>query len=362
VRPVEPPPAALPDDADIAFDAPVPRGYWSTVWRRFRRDRVALGCGVVLAVLLAVCFLGEPIAEHFLGHGPNDIFLSAADINNNFKPVGLWSRVPNTSNAIAPKGTPTTLFILGADGPLGRDVFLRVLDGGRTSLEIAFGAALLACLLGGAIGMVAGYVGGWADATVTRMTELIMGFPFLLFIITLGFTINTRLSGVTIHDAFAKGVVALVVLIGIFYCVYPARLVRSQVLLLREQEYIEAARMIGAGEVRIMRTHLIPAVIPSLLVYGTQLFAITIFLEAALSILGVGIGLPDASWGNIIATNYGTLLYPGAPAAGTDTGTIYLTWLLVAWPTILIFVTVLAVTLFGEGVRSAIDAQGTVRG
>lgn len=360
MRPLEPPPAAPPDDAAIEFETPAPRGYWSTVWRRLRRDRVALVSGVVLAALLAVCFLGEPIAEHFLGHGPNDLFLSAADINQNFKPVGPWTRVADTSNAIPPPGTPKTLFILGSDGPLGRDVFLRVLDGGRTSLEIAFGAALLACLLGGAIGLVAGYLGGWTDATVTRMTELIMGFPFLLFIITLGFTINTRLSGVTVHGAFAKGVVALIVLIGIFYCVYPARLVRSQVLLLREQEYIEAARMIGAGELRIMRTHLIPAVIPSLLVYGTQLFAITIFLEAALSILGVGVGLPDASWGNIIAMNYGTLLFPGSPASH-DTTVIQLTWLLVFWPTILIFVTVLAVTLFGEGVRSAIDAQGRVR-
>jgi peptide/nickel transport system permease protein len=359
VRLAEPPPSASPDDASIAFEAPAPRGYWATVWRRLKRDRIALASGVVLLALLALCFIGEPLAEHFLGHGPNDLFLSAADINQNFKPVGPWSHVADTSNAIAPPGTPTTLFILGADGALGRDVFLRVLDGGRTSLEVAFGASLLACLLGGTIGMVAGYLGGWADATVTRITELVMGFPFLLFIITLGFTINTRLNHVTLHGSLANGVTSLVVLIGIFYSVYPARLVRSQVLLLREQEYVEAARMVGAGEIRIMRTHLVPAVIPSLIVYGTQLLAITIFLEAALSILGVGIGLPDASWGNMIAQNYGTLLYPGSPASG-DSAFLYLTWLLVVWPTVLIFVTVLSVTLFGEGVRSAIDAQGRV--
>ena len=310
-----------------------------------------------LIALLLACFVGEPIAEHLLGHGPNDIFPMAADVNQNLKPAGPWSHVPNTHGVVTvTPSTPRTLFILGADGVLGHDLFLRLLAGGRTTLELALGATALAVALGLLIGSFSGYYGGWADAFFSRLTELIMGFPVLLFLIALGWTASERLNAITFGGAIARGVFSLVLIVGVFSSFYPGRLVRAQVLSLREQEFVEAARMIGASDLRIMRKHLLPHVSGSLIVYATQLMAVTIFLEAALSILGVGIGLPDASWGNLISANYGTLLNPGNQI-NTGSQYVQLSYLTTLWPSILVFVTVVAFTLFGEGVRNAVDPR-----
>jgi peptide/nickel transport system permease protein len=137
------------------------RGYWELVWRRFKTDRVAVASGIFLAVVLLACFGGEPLAERLLGHGPNDIFPMSADIDQNLLPAGPWSHVPNAHGVITvTPDTPRTLFILGADGTLGRDVFLRLLAGGRTTLELAVGASFLAIALGMLIGLLSGYFGG----------------------------------------------------------------------------------------------------------------------------------------------------------------------------------------------------------
>jgi ABC-type dipeptide/oligopeptide/nickel transport system permease subunit len=132
---------------------------------------VATASGIFLAVVVLGCFVGEPIAEHLLGHGPNDIFPMAVDIDQNLLPAGPWSHVPNSHAVITvTPDTPRTFFILGADGTLGRDVFLRLLAGGRTTLELAVGATLLAIVLGMLIGLLSGYFGGWIDAAVQRLT------------------------------------------------------------------------------------------------------------------------------------------------------------------------------------------------
>jgi peptide/nickel transport system permease protein len=345
----DPEPAAAPD-------SPAPRSYSTLVWRRLRRDRLAILSGIVLVSIVALCFLGEPLASRLLGHGPDDLFPFAADINKGLLPVGMWSHVANTHSVGAP-ASGKTLFILGGDGPLGRDLFLRVLDGGRTSLELAVGASLLAVLLGGTLGLISGMFGGWTDAAFSRLTELIMGFPVLLFLVTLGYTVSDRLRQITLHGTVPDGVVSLVVILGVFYCFYPLRLVRSQVLQLREQEFVDAARSVGASELRIVRQHLLPFIWGSLLIYGTQLLAITIFLEAAFSILNVGIGLPTASWGSLIASNYGSALSGPTVAGGPDA--IRTTYLLVFWPSLMLFLTVLTATLLAEGVRHAIDPQAT---
>jgi peptide/nickel transport system permease protein len=311
-----------------------------------------VSAGVILAIVF-VCFVGEAVAVRLLGHGPNDPFPLAADINNNFLPVGLWTRVPDTHSVAATAQTPHTLLIFGADGQLGRDVFLRVLDGGRVSLEIGFGAALVATLLGGTLGVISGYFGGLPDAAMTRLADVIMGFPVLLFLLMLGLTGADRLQTVTLHGLFPTGVVELVVVLGVLYCFYPLRLVRSQVLSLREREFVEAARSIGAGDLRIMRHHLVPWVWGSLVIYGTQLFAFTIFLEAFLGFSNVGITLPQASWGNLIATNYGALFEE--PSAFFTAEAIHRSQLILLWPSVLVFLTILCTVLFAEGVRSAFD-------
>jgi peptide/nickel transport system permease protein len=311
---------------------------------------------VLLLVLLA-CFAGEPIAERILHRGPDDIYPMAVDVDKGMIPAGPWSRVPNTHGVLIVKpDTPRTLFILGADGILGRDLFLRVLDGGRTSLELAFGASLLAILLGTLLGTLGGYYGGWPDAVVSRFTEFIMGFPILLFLIAIGWTIGEQLNDLTLHGHLARGVISLILVVGVFYSFYPARLVRAQVLQLKNQEFVEAARMVGGGPFRIIFRHLFPHLVGSLAVYGAQLMTVTVFLEAALSILGIGIQLPDASWGNIIATNYGNLLAP-PQTSGLDSEHIHSSYWIVLWPSIFLFITVVAFNLFGEGLRNALDPR-----
>ena len=335
---------------------PAPRGYWELVWMRFKRDRLALASGIFIVVILLACFGGEPLAEHFLGHGPNDIFPLATDVN--LKPAGPWTRVPAVHGVPqVTAATPRTLFILGADGALGRDEFLRLLDGGRTSLEIALGASFLAVGLGLVFGLVAGYYGRWVDSVVSRTTEFVMGFPILLFFVVAGRVVSERLDRITLHGAFVPGVVSLVLVIGFFSWFYAARLVRAQVLVLRDREFVEAARMVGASDLRIIRRHLLPNVIGSVIVYASILVATTIMLEASLSILNLGVGLPDATWGNLISTNWGTALAPGGPANSPESAFQHTsTWTTIT-PTIPLFITVLAFCLFGEGLREALDPR-----
>src|SRR5918911_2867270 len=208
-------------DTSADLRPPPAHGSWALVWGRLKRDRTALGSLVALVLVVLVCFAGEPIAEHFLGHGPNDIFPMAVDLNLNEAPA--WSHVPNTHGVVAvTPHTPRTLFVLGASDQVGHDLFLRVLAGGRTSLEIALGAAALAVLLGVALGLVAGYYGRWIDAVFTRVTEFVMGFPILLFVIAVGFVLSDRLQGITLAGHVAHGSLALIVLIGLFSWFYPA--------------------------------------------------------------------------------------------------------------------------------------------
>jgi peptide/nickel transport system permease protein len=322
-------------------------------WRRLRRDGLAFASGVFIAFLLLACFVGEPIAERLLGHTANDIFPSA--VNSSLTPVGPWTWVPalNTS-AVPTAATPRTLFILGADGPLGRNEFLRVLAGGRASLEIGIGATAIALLLGTVFGMLAGFYRGWVDSGISRLTEFVMGFPILFLVIALGLTVSDRLNSITLGGLMVPGVLSLFVVIGLFSWFYTARIVRAQVLSLREREFVEAARMIGASDLYIMRKHLFPHLIGSLLVYGSLTIAGTIMLEAALAILNVGIKIPYASWGNMIATSWGTLLVPDS---ATATAYVTSTWTTI-WPTAALFASVLAFALFGEGLRRLVDPHG----
>jgi peptide/nickel transport system permease protein len=335
---------------------PATRSSRALFWSRFKRDRLAVASGIVLVVVIVGCFAGLPVAEHFLGHGPNDIFPLAADING--YPAGPWSHVPNSHGVpVVTPQTPRTLFILGADGQLGHDEFLRLLAGGQTSLEIGVGAALLAILIGVSVGLLAGYYGRAIDMVFSRTSEFVMGFPVLLFVIALGRSIGDRFDDVTVHGAFVHGVIALILAIGLFSWFYPARIVRAQVLSLREQEFVEAARMVGASNFRILRKHLLPHVVSSVIVYGTLVIAGSILLEAALAILNFGIDLPDASWGNMISLNYGTLLVPGGVAGATGSTGTRASWLVPLWPSIALLLTVLAFVLVGEGVRAALDPR-----
>ena len=338
------------DRSGAAFQAPTGTG--AVVWRRFRRERLAVAALVGLLLIVLACFVLEPILVHVLGHGPDEPFPAGANPIDRH-PVGAFSWVAKNSLGAQPG---KTLFILGGDGPLGRDEFLRVLAGGQVSLEIAFIATSNALLVGVFLGTVSGYYGGLVDAVVSRVTELFMSFPLLLLVIALGQTAAQRFAAVTLHGFFEPGVLALSIVIGLFCWFYPARVVRTLVVSLREQEFVDAAHMVGARDVRVIRTHLLPHLSGPLIVWGTLVAAGVIILEASLSVLNFGVRLGTASWGSLLAQAWGTLLNSNPLQ---DNGLPYPTpWLLKLTPSLALFLTVLCLALIGDGLRSALDPRG----
>jgi peptide/nickel transport system permease protein len=285
-----------------------------------------------------------------LGHAPDEPFFGAVDPIDHH-PVGWFSWVPNND------GHGKTLLLLGGDGPLGRDEFLRLLAGGQVSLEIAFIATAIALLVGVFFGTIAGYYGGLIDSVVSRITELFMSFPLLLLVIALGQTAAQRYAAYTLHGFFEPGVLALSIIVGLFCWFYPARVVRTLVVSLREQEFVEAAHMIGARDGRIIRKHLLPHLSGPLIVWGTLVAAGVIILEASLSVLNFGLRLGTPSWGGLLAQSWGTLLNFGRFAG--DNGLPYpMPTLLKVAPSLALFVTVLCLALIGDGLRSALDPRG----
>jgi peptide/nickel transport system permease protein len=322
------------------------RGYWEQVWRRFRRDKVAIASGFFLVFLIFVAIAGGPIAAHFLGHGVNDFNQNAGSHGIQQLPVGPLSHVACDGFAIPPHGCVThphvkQLYILGADGVLGYDEFLRLLYGARASLEVAVLSTLGVMFIGIILGTLAGYYRGWIDTVISRVIELTMVFPALLFIIALSATVGPRINHIT-FGIFPQGVVTLVVVFSILGWFYPARIMRAQVLSLREKEFVEAARMIGASDARIMRSHIVPHLVAPIIVYATLTMAQYILLEASLSFLGLGINPNTPTWGNLLST---------APQ-------YYLTqpWLML-WPGAAILLTTLAFNLLGDGLRDAFDPR-----
>ena len=316
------------------------RGYWEQVFRRFRRDRVAVASAIFIVLLFIVAFGGAPIAAHFLGHGPNDQNFNAIDPVL-LKPVGPWSWVADPFNP-----GQHQFYLLGADGTLGRDEFLRVLYGAQVSLEVAIGATILGMLIGVMLGSMAGYFRGWVDTIVSRVTEITMAFPALLFVIALASTVGSRIDNVTL-GFLGEGVITLILVLGLFSWFYPARIMRAQVLSLREKEFIEAARMTGASDWRIIRSHVLPHLVAPIIVYSTLVVAQNVLAEAGLSFLGLGIKLPTASWGNLLAT--APDFYRLQP-------------LLMVWPGVALVMTTLAFNLLGDGLRDAFDPRSTLKG
>jgi peptide/nickel transport system permease protein len=310
------------------------RGYWEQVFRRFRRDRVAIASIFFLVFVVLVSYPGASLAEYLIGHGPDAQFSDGID--DGFVPVGPWSRVYD------PFTGEEQLLILGAADTLGRDEFLRLLYGGRVSLQVAVLATIGAMFIGTVMGVAAGYYRGWTDSVVSRLTEITMAFPALLFIIAMASTVGSRLDNITFGGVLGRGVLTLVLVFWLFGWFFPARIMRAKVLSLREKEFVEAALMTGASDWRIMRSHLLPHLVAPIIVFSTLVVASYILAEAALSFLGVGIKLPTASWGNLLA---------GAPDYYTAQP-----WLML-WPGLAVIFTTLAFNLLGDGLRDAFDPR-----
>jgi peptide/nickel transport system permease protein len=347
--------------SSVAVEPVRARGPWAAAWLRLRRDRWTVVAMCALAVVLVLSLFGGSLATRIVGHNGEQPFpYATAGIGPEQKPVGPWTHVFNTTSTYMddyssellppPKGTPTTLFALGADGTLGRDELIRLLDGGRTSLEVGIGAMLFALLFALPIGMIAGYYGGASDAVVSRFTETIMAFPMLLFLVFATAKVSPYLQGVSYGWVVPRGVFSDALLIGIFTCFYPMRLVRAQMLTLRNAEFVDAGHMVGASDWRILRSHLLPHLVPTLLVWGAIAVATNMLLEVSLSFIGVGIQPSTPTWGSMLAVAWGTIYFP----RGSAVPTIWLT----LFPTGGLLITILALNQLSEGLRRALEPWG----
>jgi peptide/nickel transport system permease protein len=313
------------------------RGYWELVWIRFRRDKVAIASGIGVIMLFLIAFVGAPLASRMLGHGPNDQFLTDGIDQTTLLPIGTWTYVHDDFTG------EKQLLPLGAADTIGRDEFLRLLYGAQVSLEVAILSTFFVMLIGTLLGAIAGYYRGWIDTGISRITEITMAFPALLFIIALAATIGPRLDKVT-FGIFGEGVVTVVLIFSLFGWFYPCRIIRAQTLSIREKEYIEAGRMIGASDWRMIRSHVLPHLVAPMIVFSTLIVAQYILAEAGLSFLGLGIKPPTASWGNMLADS--TVFYKQLP-------------LLMVWPGVAILITTLCFNLLGDGLRDAFDPRAT---
>lgn len=281
-------------------------GSWAPVWERFRREPLALA-GAAFLILLITAAILAPV-------------LPIRDPNH-----GYYELLPLDGRPLPP-GSP---FLLGSDAN-GRDMLSRIIWGARISLFIGFFANGLALFVGISIGALAAYFGKWFETALMRLTDVMMAFPVLLFSIAL-IAIIQRGS-----------VLVIVGVIALFYWTAVARIVRSQVLSLKEREFVEAARALGGSSGHILLTHILPHLVPIILVYGTIGIATTISTEAILSFLGIGVQPPTADWGKMVAEGQGFMFL--AP------------WLVV-FPGLMILLTVLAFNLVGDGLRDALDPR-----
>ena len=317
------------------------RGYWEQVWIRFKRDKLAISGGIFIVLLILVAFAGAPVAAHLLGHGPDDQFGGAVNPTTSL-PVGPWSHVSELPYPGRPGHYGSTLFILGADDVTGRDEFLRLLYGAQVSLEVAVGATAIGMIIGVLMGAVAGFFGGWVDSVVSRLTEMVMAFPYLLFIIALASTVGDRLDNVTL-GFLGHGVLTLILVLGLFSWFYPARIIRPRCSRCGRRSSSKRPGW-SARATRIIRSHLLPHLVAPIIVYSTLVIAQNILAEAGLSFLGLGIKFPTASWGSLLSV--GPKFYTTQP------------WLMV-WPGVAVLLTTLAFNLLGDGMRDAFDPRST---
>ena len=290
---------------------------WQLTWHRFCTHRIALLSGIIL-LLFIVMAIAAPALEYLSGQ--------------NSSSVNLLDRL----------ASPSTTHILGTD-ELGRDVFLRILHGGRISLFVGLLTALLTAIFGTLIGISAGYYGGWLDAMLMRITDSVISLPLLPLLIVLA---AIDLEKVGLNPAIANSpeisLYRIVLIISLVGWTTVARLVRGATLSIRERDYVLASLSYGASHTWIMIRHILPNTISPILVATTLSVGNIILLESVLSFLGLGIQPPIPSWGNML-TNAQELIYESP--------------MLAVWPGLAIFATVIAFNFLGDGIQDAFDPK-----
>ncbi|MCA1689488.1 MAG: ABC transporter permease, partial [Actinobacteria bacterium] len=287
-----------------------------------RADRVSM-IAVGVIVLIALLAIFAPLIVKILGiPGPN---VQNSTLSDAFG-------VPDGPSGAHPFGVDT----------LGRDVLARTLYGARVSLEVGILATGIAVLVGIVVGLLAGFYRGWVDTVLSRFIDVLLSFPTLL--LALGLASACQLGNGCLGGLIKPGLTTVVIVIALVSWTYVARIVRGQVLTLREKEFVEAARSLGASNRRIMFREILPNLIAPIIVYASLLIPANILFEAALSFLGVGVNPPTASWGAMIA----------------DASAIFDTaWWYMLFPGVGLLITVLAFNLLGDGLQDALNPKGS---
>jgi peptide/nickel transport system permease protein len=310
-------------------------GPWKLGWRRLRRNKVALFFGGLFLVIVVLCLLA-PVYAHDVAHTT----LSTENITGTVKVGG------KAKDIVSPTGIPIgptwhAKYFFGADGN-GRDTAVRLLYGGRNSLEIGAVATIITMVLALFLGIAAGFFRGWSDGVISRGLDVIWAFPAVLLGVTLGTVFAVGGIG-PIHGTF---LLLPAFVIGIVYIPYVAKPVRAQVLQLREREFIDAARQQGLSNWQIMFSELMPNLASTIVVFIPLILANAILLEAGLSYLGAGVQPPNPSWGTMISDGINTI-----PAAFSN----------VLVPGIMLVLAVMSINIFGDGLRDALDPRSKVR-
>jgi peptide/nickel transport system permease protein len=304
------PDPAVPDATELEGETRIQgRSPVRLAWERLRRDRAAMISFVVI-VLIALVAIGAPLLAALVGHGPND----------QYRDIGL-----------TPQGLPkppSATFLLGTDD-LGRDLLVRIAYGSRVSLLVGVVSTLIAVAFGVVVGVIAGYLGGRIDTVIALIIDVVLSIPFLL-------------AGIAIVSLVGPSLTVTIVVIAFFSWSSIARIVRGQVLSIREREYVEAARSVGASDRRIMFVDVLPNVLAPVIVYTTLLIPLAIVSEATLSFLGLGVPAPTATWGGMLD---GSLKY------------YRVAWWYLLFPGLALLITTLAFNIFGDGVRDAFDPR-----
>ena len=316
-----PPPEPPVSAADKAIEG---RSPGQIAWMRLRQDKLAMVGGGVVIFLILVAIFGP-----YLVQSPYTYHENLID--------------PTYSRPYGPWGGISLAHPFGLEPINGRDMLARVVYGARVSLIIAFLATALAVSIGVVMGIVAGYFGGWVDGVIARAMDIFLAFPLLVFAIALVGVIPSSAFGLS-GNSLRIGL--LVFVIGFFAWPYMGRIIRGQTLSLREREFVDAARSIGARGPYVLFRELLPNLVGPILVYSTLLIPTNILFEAALSYLGVGIIPPLPSWGGMLSD-------------AVNNGDYSIDPMYMIIPGLAIFITVLAFNLFGDGLRDALDPKST---
>lgn len=276
--------------------------YWRGVWRRLKANKLAILAMVILTIIILLCIFVPMFSQYTISQ------VISADANQ----------------------APSSKHLLGTDD-IGRDLFVRLFYGGRVSLGVSLAVVGLECLIGVVLGAISGFFGGIVDTIIMRISEIFMCFPFLMICITL-------------QAVFGNSIKTLIIILAVLSWPSIARIVRGQILSLREMDYMEACRALGISNTKQIFKHLLPNVLAYIIVYATLGMASVILTETSLSFLGLGVSPPTPTWGNLIQE-------------ARNLTVLQKRWWYWVPPGIMIFLSILSFNILGDGLRDAIDPK-----